>query len=396
MKKQLSENAVTIAKDRYFMNNETWEDCVSRISRSAAIPETNNKEKIITSFYDAIYNMDFMPAGRILRNCGGPEGSLLNCFHLSIGDSIEEIGQTLKNSLVLWSSGGGCGINFSPLRPRGDSILGKGGKSSGLVSFLEAFDGVAKTIESGGSRRAAALAHVDISHPEINDFIDAKITHGKLSYFNISVAVNEEFLMAVEADEKWAFKFKQKEYGNIRARDLWNKIVSNMINYAEPGLMNWTNFSKNNSYYFSPVNGTNPCGETCLSAGESCDLGSIILPNFITNINTNWKKLETTIKTAIRFLDNIIDVNKYAIKEVDINTHKSRRVGLGVIGLAEYLFAKKVRYGSEKAVAETERLMRFIRDSAYQASVELSIEKGAFPMFDPVAYGKASFIRKFN
>jgi ribonucleoside-diphosphate reductase alpha chain len=392
---KLSSNALEIATSRYFKDGENWEGCASRVANTIATSEGQDKGKIIQSFTEMIYNMDFIPAGRILRNSGRSKGSLLNCYHLSIGDSIEEIGQFIKDALILWSEGGGVGANFSALRPKGDIILGKGGHSSGLVSFIEAADSVAGTIESGGSRRAAALAHVDISHPEVINFIDAKIKDGRISRFNISVAIDEEFLLAVEKDDNWTFKFKQKQYNTIKARDLWNKMVHNMIQYAEPGIINWRNFSKNNSYYFAPVSGTNPGGETCLSDREACDLGSLVLPNFITgNVNTNWKKLETTIKLAVRFLDNVIDVNKYALKEIDINVHKSRRTGIGVIGLAEYLFAKQVRYGSERAVVETERLMRFIRDAAYTASVELAIEKGAFPKFDAGQYGQASFIRK--
>lgn len=394
-KKILTGNALKVAESRYFMEGEDWEKCVERVCKHAASCEQTKQNKINDLFFESIYNMNFVPAGRILRNSNRAKGSLLNCYNIGIGDSIEEIGQCLKDSLILWSGGGGVGITFSPLRPKGDLIIGKGGSSSGLVSFMEAFDAVAKTIESGGSRRAAAIGLVDISHPEVLDFIDAKLHHDKLQTFNISVAINSDFLEKVELDDDWSFKFKQKNYGKVKAKDIWNKIVSNMVNCAEPGLINWSNFSKNNSYYFSPVVGTNPCGETTLSAGEACDLGSLVLPNFITgSINTNWKKLETTIKTAIRFLDNIIDVNKYDLEYIDINVHRSRRVGLGVIGLAEYLFAKKIKYGSEKAVQETERLMRFIRDTCYIASIELAIEKGSFPAFEPIQYSKSSFIRK--
>jgi len=285
---------------------------------------------------------------------------------------------------------------------------------------MEGADFISRLIESGGSRRAAAIGHIDVSHPEVLDFIDAKLLKpdvgkwlrddappdivqyvkdkvdvGALTHFNISVMINNDFLERVELDGDWNFKFKQKSYGKAKARDIWNKIVSNMVECAEPGLINWTNFAKNNSYYFAPVTGTNPCGETTLSPNEACDLGSLVLPNFITGtVNTNWKKLEYVIKLAVRFLDNVIDVNKYVLKDIDINAHNSRRIGIGVIGLAEYLFAKGARYGSEKAVAETERLMRFIRDAAYTASTELAIEKGAFPKFESSQYGKASFIRK--
>jgi ribonucleoside-diphosphate reductase alpha chain len=393
----LSKNALEVASSRYFMNGEDWLQCVERVSRTVAAPEVSNRVEIENKFTEMIYKMEFLPGGRILRNASRARGSLFNCYHLPIGDSIEEIGQFIKDSLILWSEGGGVGCNFTPLRPKGDSILGKGGHSSGLVSFIEAADAVAQTIESGGARRAAAIAHVDISHPEVIDFIDAKVVDKRISSFNISVAVNNTFLECVEADDDWTFRFKQKSYGKVKARDVWNKIVTNMVECAEPGLINWTNFSKNNSYYFQPVLGTNPCGETTLGPHEACDLGSLVLPNFIPTggTNTNWKRMDEVLKLGVRFLDNIIDVNKYVLKDIDINAHKSRRIGVGVIGLAEYLFAKKARYGSERAVKITQELMEFIRNTVYQASLELSIEKGAFPQFDPIAYGKASFIRKF-
>jgi ribonucleoside-diphosphate reductase alpha chain len=394
--KQLSDNALEVASSRYFFNGENWGDCAQRAARIVAAPEYTNRLEIEEKMAAMIADMYFLPGGRILRNAGRPRGSLFNCYHLPIGDSIEEIGQFIKDALILWSEGGGVGCNFSPLRPKGDVILGKGGQSSGLVSFIEAADAVAQTIESGGSRRAAAIANVDVGHPEVIDFIDAKTVDKRLSAFNISVSVTNDFIEAVEADREWEFRFKQQKYRSLKARDIWKKIVANMIKWAEPGLINWTNFVKNNSYYFSPVTGTNPCGETTLSPYEACDLGSIVLPNFIPpgGTNTNWKKMEEVIRLAVRFLDNVIEVNKYVLKDIDINVHRSRRIGLGVIGLAEYLFAKKAKYGSPKAVQETETLMQFIRNTAYQASVELAVEKGAFPKFDPIEYGKASFIRK--
>jgi ribonucleoside-diphosphate reductase alpha chain len=392
---ELSENALTVAKSRYFEEGEDWDSCTLRVANSISEAEGGKKLEYRDKFHEMIYNVDFIPAGRILRNSGHSKGSLLNCFVLPIGDSIEEIGEFYKNTLILWANGAGVGANFSFLRPKGDKILGKGGESSGLVSFLEASDATAKCIESGGSRRAAGLACVDVSHPEVLDFIDAKLVDKKISHYNISIGINNEFLEAVERDSDWEFKFKQRSYGKVKARFIWDKIVNNMVNTAEPGLLNFTNLMKNNSYYFAPITSTNPCGEVALENGGCCCLGSLNLPNFITgNINTNWVKLEKTIGLAVRFLDNVIDVNKYSLKENDIKAHESRRIGLGVLGLANYLFAKKIRYGSHESIIEIEKLFRFIRDCTYQELVKLSVEKGAFPKFDPVQYVKSSFIRK--
>jgi len=389
----LSSNAQAVAEARYFMEGEDWQECCKRVARTVSSVESD--KKYYDLFFDMIYNRDFLPGGRILRNCGRPSGSLFNCYHLPCGDSIEEIGQFIKDALILWSDGGGVGCNFSQLRPKGDIILGKGGQSSGLVSFIKAADGVAETIESGGARRAAALASVDVRHPEVCDFIDAKLQHGILPHFNISVAVNQEFLNAVEEDKQWEFKFKQRSYGKVKARLIWDKIIKNMIECAEPGLLNWDYLRKNNSYYYDPVTGTNPCGEAVLAPYDVCNLGSLVLPSFITgNVYTNWRKLESTVELAVRFLDNVIDVNKYSLKEIDIKAHNSRRIGIGVMGLAEYLFSKGVRYGSDKSIEEAEKVMRFIRNIIYQTLVKLADEKGAFPKFEKMPYVNASFVKK--
>ncbi len=392
--KILSDNALLVTKDRYFMTDENWDNLSFRVGGVAATVESDQK-KYKELFSEVIYNQLFLPGGRILRNAGRPKGSLFNCYVLPIGDSIEEIADFYKKSLILWSEGGGIGCNFTPLRPKGDKILGKGGNSSGLVSFIQASNDISMVVESGGSRRAAALGLCDVYHPEVLDYIDAKLEIGKISQYNISVGIDNKFIEAVEADTEWTFKFKQREYGSMPARKIWSKIVKNMLNCAEPGLLNLSNLYKNNSYSFAPISSTNPCGEVPLENYGVCCLGSLVLPNFITgNVNTNWKKLEDTIKIAVRFLDNIIDINTFVLRENDIAAHNSRRIGLGVLGLAEFLYAKKIKYGSEKSFQEVERLMRFIRDKSYEASVELAMEKGSFPKFDPVAYGKASFVRK--
>ena len=391
---ELSSNALEVCNKRYFEEGEGWEQCTERVARVVAQHEKDYK-KHEADFQNILYNKLFLPGGRILRNAGREKGSLFNCFHLPISDSIEGIGQFYKDALTLWSEGGGVGCNFSSLRPKDDPIIGKGGNSSGLVSFLIAGDHLSETIKSGGGRRAAGICHVDVSHPEIIDFINAKLTDKKIANFNISVMVTDEFILAVERDADWDLKFKQKVYRTIKARELWDLIIRNMIRNGEPGLINWTNFRKNNSFFTSPVTGCNPCGEAHMSPHESCDLGSVVLPNFITGtINTNWKLLEETINTSVRFLDNIFDISKYAIKANEIKSNELRRIGLGVMGLADYFFYKKIRYGSDKALYETERLMKFVRDVAYAASIRLASEKGAFPAFEPIDYAKASFVRK--
>lgn len=390
----LSDNAQKIGESRYFQNEEDWEGCSLRSAVNAANVEGNPSDWI-EKFHDVIYNLKFLPAGRILRNSMLGKGSLLNCYHKPIGDSIEEIANFIRDSLILWSEGGGMGTTLSGLRPSGDTIVGKGGVSSGPISFLTATDAVARTVESGGSRRAAGLAEMFVAHPNIFSFINAKNTDGLIETFNLSVGINEHFLDCVVQNKPWKLQFNQKIYEIVHAKDLWELIVHNMWTYSEPGILNMDNLRTNNSYYFAPISGVNPCGEATLARDEACDLGSIVLTSFVsTGGYTNWKDLKATIYTAVRFLDNILTANKYSLDNIKQAVFRSRRIGLGVIGLAEYLFAKKVEYGTLESVRVIDQLFKFIMCSAYEASIELAIEKGAFPMFDSVPYSKAKFVRK--
>ena len=395
MAKILSDNAMQVFKSRYaFDENETWELCTQRVASTIAAVE-KDKAKYTQAFQEMIYEMNFLPGGRILRNSGRSQSNLLNCFFIPCLDSSESLGAFFRDSFIIGTLGGGVGSDWSAIRPEGDKILGRGGYASGPVSFLKAADAISATVESGGQRRSSILASLDVSHPDIFKFIDAKLVQGILPHFNISVKVNNTFLEAVEANKNWELKFNQKVYRTVPAREIWEKILNNMINSAEPGLLNTSNLYKSNSYSFQPILGVNPCSEICLPAYGNCCLGSIVMPNFITEQGrTNWKKLEDTIRLAVRFLDNVIDINNYPITEIDIVAHNARRIGLGLMGWTEYFFAKKVRYGSPDAIIEIERFMKFFRDTIYTVLTELSVEKGSFPMFEPIAYGKASFIRK--
>ncbi len=390
----LSENSETIFKNRYAMHeDETWQELAIRVGKGGAQVETD-VNKWTEEFSSDIYNMLFLPGGRILRNVGRPRGTLFNCYVEPLEDSMRQIGQFQMNCGILWSEGGGVGCNASFLRPENAPIIQKGGESSGPISFLKWANAGANTIKVGGNRRAAGLAMMNVSHPDILKFINAKLVEGELNCFNISVAVTEDFLQAVEANDNWELRWRNKEWLTVKARDIWDLILKNMVKCAEPGLINWDNLRSNNSYYFDPIISTNPCGEVPLGAHGVCCLGSLVLPNFITGTrNTNWQLMEKTVHNSIRFLDNIIQVNKYVIEDIKQKAFDGRRIGLGVMGLAEYLFAKGVRYGSKESIRVITRLMENLRNYAYDASCKLAEEKEPFPKFDVKEYSKAHFFK---
>ena len=390
----LSPLAEEVARSRYYCSEkETWEELAIRNGIAMAVHEENSKYWT-DEFSRIISDMLFIPGGRTLRNSGRMKQGLLNCAVLPIGDSIEEIGETLKNALILWSYGAGIGIDFTPLRHEGASLKTKGGFSSGMCSFLHMFDTVAKPIETGGQRRSGCLGMCSVSHPEIEQFIQAKYKDKELSFFNLSVSINNSFLDAVEDDSSWDLMSAGHIANTVSARGLWETIIKSMVDNAEPGLINYDRLRTNNSHYFQIPIATNLCGEIPLSAYSMCCLGSLVLPSFISGRSTDWKKLEATIPIAVRFLDNVLDVNNYALRESEIATKNSRKIGMGVMGLHDYLILKKVRYGSDKGMEEVEKLFRFIRDNAYKASVELAKEKGAFPKYERRAYCESSYIKK--
>ena len=387
---KLSGKAEEIAQARYYKDDEKeWEDVAKRVGTTVS-----NGDSYRERYIEAIANGLFIPGGRILRNAGRTRGSLFNCYHLPIGDSRNEIGECFKNSLIIWGEGGGVGVNFSSLRPKGAPIKGVGGVSSGLVSFMQALDGIAATVESGGQRRAASLGLCEVWHPEVGAFISAKLDENEINYFNISVGINDDFIQAVHQKKPWTLHFNRQTYDTVGADQLWNTIIQNMLANGEPGLLNMSNLTRNNSWYFAPIRGTNPCGEAPLSDNEVCDLGSIVLSQFVSGRGVGWSALEDTVRLAVRFLDNIFEINQFTLQDVKLAATRSRRIGIGVMGLADMLFKLQIRYGSDKSIDLVERIMKFIRNVSYEESVKLSQEKGSFKMFDSTLYCKSSFIRK--
>ena len=376
------------------MEDEDWEECCNRISTSISNNEIENSEEWKEKFYDMIFNLKAIPGGRILRNAGGRLNKILNCHVLELPDSIEGIGEFIKKALVLNAEGGGVGCSPN-LRPKGADIKGKGGKSSGVLSFLRPISSLLDTVESGGNRRSGLLPILPVSHPEILDFIDSKLKKDELNNFNISVGVTNEFLDTVEQKEKWIFSFNKEEYGSMWAVDLFDKIINNMLQAGEPGIVNLDKMKINNSWYFSPIEALNLCAELPLSKNQSCCLGSLVLPSFVGEGGyTKWGELEETINTLVRFLDNALDINNYSFPDMKEATISCRRIGIGILGLGDYLFSKKARYGSGRGLDKTEEVIRFIRNEIYKASIEVAKDKGPFPGYSEWPYTRAKFIKK--
>lgn len=382
---KLSPYSLETAKSRYLLDTEqAWDELAVRVGGFLGDER----------FSQVISDLLFIPGGRICRNAGRGRGSLYNCYHPKIGDSMREILQAQFDCGILWKHGGGTGLTLSSLRPKGAPLVSSGGISSGPMSFAHAFNAWAGTIETGGQRRAAGLLLMDVWHPDIFDFMRCKQNDGDMDMFNLSVGVNEDFIDAVQDNDTWNLEWRGTCYGTFDAVDIWNEIIVRMCDNGEPGLINMDNLCSNNSWYYAPITGTNPCGETCLSDDESCNLGSIVLPNFVSpNGRVQWKKLEEVIHIGIRLLDTVIDYNPYILQSVKQASQKGRRVGLGVMGLGDMLFLLKLRYGSRDAIDFIERLFKFIRNACYEASIKLAVEKGTFPAYDTKNYLKSHFVR---
>lgn len=392
----ISEQAWRIIHDRYAHENEnSWEDIAQRVGTTVANRDSDGGK--CPDYVSIIRDCEFIPAGRILRNMGRKFGSIFNCNGMLIGDSREEIGTALKHAFILWGEGGGIGFSLNALRPSGDPVRKVGGVASGPVSFLHVFNKLAETVEIGGQRRAAALALLNVTHPDFMEYINAKCVDGDLRTFNISAGITQEFIDAVYRGDKWTFKFQNRDYHSTDAQDLWYKIVHNAWRIGDPGFINIDRLNINNSWYFAPIVSTNPCGEAPLEHYGVCNLGSVVLPKFVDSAGrVQWARLEEVIEYGVRFLDTCIDINEYSLHNTEQAAKRGRRIGLGVMGLADLLFKLRLRYGSDDATAFIEKLFKRIRNYAYKASIKLATEKGSFPAFDANLYCKSAFIKKLS
>ena len=369
---------------------QTVQDTWRRIAKALSEVETEPK-KWETIFYNALTDFKFLPAGRITAGSGTKRNvTLFNCFVMGvIPDSMSGIFDMLKEAALTMQQGGGIGYDFSTIRPKGSLVKGVAADASGPVSFMDVWDSMCRTIMSAGSRRGAMMATMRCDHPDIEEFIAAKSDSQKLRMFNLSVLVTDAFMEAVKKGEDWKLIYNNKVYSVIKAADLWDQIMRATYNFAEPGVIFIDRINEtNNLSYCETITATNPCGEQPLPPYGACLLGSINLAKLVEhpfdkNAYLDVSQLEDLVFTAVRMMDNVIEVSQFPLEAQKLEAKNKRRIGLGVTGLADALLMVGLRYGSDEAVKKTEKWMKTIARSAYNASINLAEEKGAFPLFDP-------------
>ncbi|MCW1917478.1 adenosylcobalamin-dependent ribonucleoside-diphosphate reductase [Rhodobacter sp. KR11] len=369
------------------------EDTWRRIARALASVE---QDPVLweNRFYTALEDFKFLPAGRITAGAGtGRAVTLFNCFVMgTIPDTMGGIFDALKEAALTMQQGGGIGYDFSTIRPRGAEVKGVAADASGPLSFMDVWDAMCRTIMSAGSRRGAMMATMRCDHPDIEAFIEAKKDPARLRMFNLSVLVTDPFMAAVKADGPWELVFAGRVYKTVQARDLWNRIMRNTYDFAEPGVIFIDRINTaNNLSYAETIAATNPCGEQPLPPYGACLLGSVNLAALVTEPFTDAARIDEArladlVALAVRMMDNTVDASRFPLPAQAAEAQAKRRIGLGVTGLADALLMVGLRYGSDEAVAQTSAWMKAIARASYLASVGLAKEKGAFPLFEAEAF----------
>ena len=410
----------------------------------ASAEKEEDVEKYEKRFYDALSTGDLVPGGRIIYGSGRNHQNLLNCYVIEPEDTVESIGKTIQDMYRISCGGGGIGFNFSKIRPKGDDVGNVKNSAPGSVSVMQMINEIGNHVKAGKNRRTALMAELNVDHPDLLEFLHVKLDLSQLTNFNISVAITDKFIEACENGDNWEFNFNNKVYLVYQANrissdghseiinivalseedalerakqhhlrlwddkfedvqeikfsaiELWNRLWENAVKSGEPGIFNVSLTNRyTNMSYFLEMNATNPCGEIPLDSYANCCLGHVNLSNMIDEEgkDIDWPRLAKTIRTGIRFLDNVLTVNHYPIEECKIAGERSRRIGLGTMGLHHMLIKLGIKYGSEKCIEFLDRLYATIRDESYLASMYIAREKGSFPEFNSKKYLSEEFAK---
>jgi ribonucleoside-diphosphate reductase alpha chain len=403
----LSINQLKVIERRYLLHDEdgqvieTPKEWLTRVAKTLAGIEKKKKKTWEKKFFEVMAKMEFLPAGRTLNNAGTPQSQLANCFVLPVSDSMEGIFDAVKWTALVHQSGGGTGFNFTNLRPSGDVVTkSSGGVATGPVSFMKVFDVATRQVMQGGKKRGANMGILNVDHPDIMEFITCKTEEGEIANFNISVGITNEFMKAAIRDKNFWLKNPRtgEKVQKVSARMLLDQMVALAWRTGDPGMIFLDAINNNNPLReeFGEIVATNPCGEQPLHAFDACNLGSINLASFVdegkskdkVDERIDWERLGEVVKIAVRMLDNVIDACNYPLPQISETVRANRRIGLGVMGWADMLFALKVRYNSSEGVGLAEKVMKFIQEESWKASEELASEKGVFPRWEKSAFSK--------
>ena len=415
-------------RDGDTIHDQTIEDTWRRVAGAVAGVEEHYQEHWAELFYHSLEGFRFLPGGRILAGAGTQHDvTLFNCFVMGlIDDSMDGIFDALKEGALTMQQGGGVGYDFSTLRPRGTRAKRVGGIASGPVSFMRIWDSTCGTLLSTGARRGAMMATLRCDHPDIEAFIDTKKDSHELRYFNLSVLISDDFMQALQHDADWPLVFPAKHLNKettggemvvrrvwsgspeeqdcrvlkvVKARALWQKIMQANYNHAEPGVLFIDRINQqNNLAYREQISATNPCGEIPLPPYGACNLGSINLTQFVLQafspgVQLDMEAISKTVEIAVRLLDNVIDLSQFPLEAQRRQALATRRIGLGITGLADALIMLGLRYSEPDSYEKAGEIMQAICHTAYRSSISLAREKGSFPLFDKEAYCRQPFIQ---